>query len=52
MPLQQCVTNKGKAGWRFGKHGKCYPGKSGKARAKAQMRAMIANGYKPKGHKK
>jgi len=43
MPLQRCVTEKGKPGWKWGESGKCYPGKSGKARAKVQMRAIKAS---------
>ncbi len=44
MPLQRCQVN-GKPGWKYGKHGACYIGKSGKKRAIRQMKAMFANGF-------
>lgn len=47
MPIQRC-TVKGKRGYRWGKHGKCYLGKRGKARAEKQMRAIFKSGYKGK----
>ena len=28
MPLERCSLPSGKKGWRFGKRGKCYPGKA------------------------
>ena len=43
MPIQKCITKKGKAGYKYVSSGKCYPGKSGKARAAAQGRAIEAS---------
>lgn len=42
MPLERC-TEGGKAGWRWGKSGKCYTGKLGKAKAMRQGRAIEAS---------
>ena len=44
MPLQK-VTVKGKTGWRYGKSGKVYFGKTGKARALKQMQAILASDF-------
>lgn len=46
MPLMKVQVN-GKIGWRYGRSGKVYVGKNGRKRAIEQMKAMIANGYKP-----
>ena len=48
MPLMRCQTN-GKRGWKYGRSGKCYAGRFGKAKAIKQMRAMFASGYRSKG---
>ena len=42
-------TKNGVKGWKYGASGKCYTGKGGKAKARAQARAMHAAGYKEKG---
>jgi|TARA_A100001515_G_scaffold84254_2_gene66830 hypothetical protein len=42
MPVKKCKT-KGKAGRKYGKSGKCYPGKSGKKKAAKQGRAIKAS---------
>lgn len=47
MPFMHCQV-KGKRGWKYGRSGKCYAGKSGKKRAQRQARAMHAAGYKSK----
>ena len=47
MPLKKC-TSKGKKGWKWGNHGKCYTGKDAKRKATKQARAIYANGYKGK----
>ena len=39
MPLQRCYIN-GRPGWRWGKRGKCYPGKTGKHKALMQALAI------------
>jgi hypothetical protein len=43
MPIKSC----GK-GVKWGNHGKCYKGKNKRAKAKKQMRAAFANGYRGK----
>ncbi len=48
MPIKRCSLGKGKKGYKYGNKGHCYPSREG---ALKQMRAMIANGYKPKGKK-
>lgn len=45
MPLKKCSSG-GKSGTKYGDSGKCYTGKSGKAMAIKQMKAMYASGYK------
>lgn len=44
MPIQACTIN-GKRGWRWGRHGKCYAGPSGRAKAERQMRAIEARSF-------
>ena len=47
MPLIAVRNKDGKVtGWKFGKRGKVYKGKDAKKKAKRQMAAMYANGYK------
>ena len=50
MPLMRCSEN-GKAGWKWGKTGKCYTGEDARSRALAQGRAIQTNreGGKPDG---
>lgn len=45
MPVMK-TTKDGKVGYKFGKQGKVYTGKTAKAKAAAQGRAMFAAGYK------
>ena len=45
MPIKKCTKN-GKCGYKWGNSGKCYTGKQGKSKAKKQMRAIYASGYK------
>lgn len=47
MPIKKCTKN-GKCGYKWGDSGKCYTGKQGKSKAKKQMRAIYASGYKGK----
>ena len=44
MPIQQCSV-KGVKGWKWGKSGRCYPGKGGRAKAVKQSVAIRASGY-------
>jgi len=44
MPVQRC-TKDGKAGWRWGKNGKCYTGSGAKAKAAKQGAAIKAAGF-------
>lgn len=39
MPYMHCSVN-GKAGIKWGKHGKCYTGPNAKAKAEMQMKAI------------
>jgi hypothetical protein len=48
MPIQKC-TSKGKKGTKAGPSAKCYTGKNAKSKARKQLGAMFANGYKSKG---
>jgi hypothetical protein len=49
MPLEQCTTDNGRPGWRWGESGKCYPYTKGntksemyaKQQALMQARAII-----------
>jgi hypothetical protein len=47
MPTKSCIS-KGRKGYRWGNHGKCYIGKGAKKRANRQGRAAYASGYKGK----
>ena len=47
MPVKKCQV-KGKKGFKFGDAGKCYKGKSGKAKAANQGRAIKASENKKK----
>ena len=51
MPIKACSIS-GKRGWKFGRSGKCYTGVSGKARAKRQMKAILASGWTENAGKK
>lgn len=51
MPIHKAEKD-GKEGWQFGEHGKVYTGPDAKHRAEEQMRAAIANGWKPGSEKK
>jgi len=42
MPIYK-ITQKGKTGYRYGKHGKVYFGKTAKEKAEKQMRAIYAS---------
>lgn len=42
MPVKKCTKN-GKSGQKYGDSGKCYTGKSAKAKAKKQGKAIKAN---------
>lgn len=42
MPIYK-ITQKGKTGYRYGKHGKIYFGKNAKQKAETQMRAIYAS---------
>lgn len=42
MPLKKCIS-KGKSGTKYGDMGTCYTGKSGKAKAVKQMKAIKAS---------
>ncbi len=42
MPIQSCTLSGGGSGYKWGKHGHCYPSKEG---AKKQMRAIFHSGY-------
>lgn len=44
MPIKPCKEN-GKSGYKWGDHGKCYPGEEGKVKAQKQSAAAHANGY-------
>ncbi len=44
MPIKSCQLPNGDAGFKFGDEGKCY---ATREEALKQMKAMIANGYKP-----
>lgn len=46
MPIKPCQKNN-KKGWKWGS-GTCYTGKGGKEKAKKQMKAIYASGYKGK----
>ena len=43
MPIRRCGP--GRRGYKYGGRGKCYPTRK---QAVRQMRAMFANGYRPK----
>jgi len=42
MPLMKCTNNK-KAGYKWGKSGKCYTGSNAKSQAKKQGKAIEAS---------
>lgn len=44
MPIQACTIN-GKRGYKWGSQGKCYAGRSGRAKAERQMRAIEARSF-------
>ena len=45
MPIRECIID-GQSGYKWGNHGKCYIGKSGRAKAQAQGVAAIIGGEK------
>ena len=45
MPVRECIEN-GQKGYKWGNHGKCYIGKSGRSKAQAQGVAAIIGGEK------
>ena len=45
MPIRECIID-GQTGFKWGNHGKCYVGKSGRAKAQAQGVAAIIGGEK------
>lgn len=47
MPVQKCS-----GGYKYGKSGKCYKGKSAKSKAAKQGRAIAVSKAKRKGYKK
>lgn len=47
MPIKKCSSG-GKSGYKWGGSGKCYTGKGGKSKAKKQMKAIYASGYRGK----
>jgi|GEM_PF-2387453 len=48
MPIQKCKTKTGKSGFKAGKTGKCYAGKSGKKKAiKQELAIAHSSGRKP-----
>lgn len=42
MPIQSCTLSGGGKGYKWGKHGKCYPSRK---QAIEQMRAIFHSGY-------
>lgn len=47
MAMQKC-TVKGKKGMKASPSAKCFTGKSAKSKARKQLGAMFANGYRAK----
>lgn len=47
MPIQT-VRREGRVGYRWGRHGKIYWGKGGRAKALLQAQAAYAAGYRSK----
>jgi hypothetical protein len=49
MPIMKCQS-KGNSGYKYGASGHCYPGKSGKAKAAKQGRAISISKARAAGH--
>ena len=50
MPLKKCQSKR-KKGYKWGRSGKCYTGRSAKTKAKRQGRAISLSKARRKGHK-